>query len=108
MKTLLAGILALASLSPAQQTQTFTGIITDEMCAVVGHASMRMDPSDAECAKLCAMSHGALWVLESGKDAYILSDQQTPANLAAQRVRVTGTLDAKTKTITVRTIDAVK
>lgn len=108
MKTLLSAVLAVASLSPVQQRpQTFTGVVTDEMCAGVGHASMRMDPSDAECARLCVVSHGALWVLESGKDIYILSDQTAPERLAAKRVRVTGTLDARTKTLTVRSIEAL-
>ena len=40
---LLAGALA----APAKQT--FTGVITDHMCAETGHAAMRMGPTDAEC-----------------------------------------------------------
>jgi len=38
-------------------------------------------------------------MLYDGKSAYFLSDQKTPEKFAAQRVRVTGTLDAKTMTI---------
>ena len=37
---------------------------------------------------------------------YELSDQKTPEKFAAQRVRVVGTLDAKTKTIKVESITA--
>jgi hypothetical protein len=106
MKYLLVGLVTLTSLSAAQRQQTFTGTISDEMCAGVGHVAMRMDPSDAECARLCVMSHGSLWVLEVGKEIYNLSDQTTPASFAAQRVRVVGTLDAKSKTITVSSIAA--
>jgi len=111
MKPLLAAFLVVASASAAQntrKTQTFTGVITDEMCAGVGHAAMRMGPTDAECARLCVTSHGAMWVLEAGKDIYTLSDQQTPDRFAAQKVTVVGTLDAKTKTITVQSIAAAK
>jgi hypothetical protein len=108
MKPLLAVAFALGSLSAAQQGQTFTGIITDEMCAGVGHRAMRMGPTDAECAKACVMTHQTLWVLEVGSNAYILSDQSTPERFAATRVRVVGTLDEKTKTIAVRSITAAQ
>jgi hypothetical protein len=106
---LLAGCL-IASLSgvAAQQAQTFTGVIIDDQCAGAGHASMRMDPSDAECTKLCVMAHGSAYVLLDGKTQYVLSDQVTPETFAARRVRVVGTLDAKTKTIQVQSIAEAK
>jgi hypothetical protein len=47
-------------------------------------------------------------MLYDGKSAYFLSDQKTPEKFAAQRVRVTGTLDAKTMTIRVDSIAAAK
>jgi hypothetical protein len=47
-------------------------------------------------------------VLYDGRQVYTLSDQRTPERFAAQRVRVTGTLDAKTKTIQVESIRAAK
>jgi hypothetical protein len=87
------------SVTGAQRPQTFTGIVNDEMCAEAGHASMRMGPTDAECVSACVMSHGARYVLVVGRDVYILSDQTTPEAFAAQRVRVTGTLNQKTRTI---------
>jgi hypothetical protein len=37
-----------------------------------------------------------MYVLFDGKNAYTLSDQQTPEKFAAQKVSVVGTLDAKT------------
>ena len=98
----------MASLSGAQTTQTFTGVINDSECAGVGHARMRMGPTDAECVIACIHSHGAKYVLEDGKDLYVLSDQKTPEGFAAQKVVVTGTLDAKTKTITVKSIAAAR
>jgi hypothetical protein len=99
--TLLAGT---APSAQAPKKQTFTGVITDSMCATANHASMRMGPTDAECATACVMAHGAMYVLYDGKSAYTLSDQRTPEKWAAKKVRVVGTLDAKTKTITVDSI----
>ena len=110
MIVLLASLSAIASLSAGQSSQTFTGIISDEMCGLKGHAQMRMGPTDAECAKACVVAHGARYVLAlaDGKDVYILSDQKTPEKFAAQKVAVVGTLDAATKTITVESINAAK
>jgi len=104
VKYLIAGLLAGAALSAAPGKQTFTGVVTDHMCAETGHAAMRMGPTDAECTIACVDAHGAAYVLLDGKTVYALSDQQLPAQFAGQTVRVTGTLDAKTKTITVQSM----
>ena len=108
MKLLALAILAAAALSGAQAPQTFTGTITDDMCAMGGHQRMRMGPTDADCVKACILSHDAKYVLLAGEDVYELSDQQAPEKFAAQRVRVVGTLDAKSKTISVESIAAEK
>jgi hypothetical protein len=108
MKHMIAGVLALATLSPAQRPQTFTGVITDDMCARGDHSGMRMGPNDAECTRACVAIHGAAYVLYDGKAVYMLSDQQTPETFAGQKVAVVGTLDAKTKTIQVQSIKAAK
>jgi hypothetical protein len=109
MKLLSVSLLALAMLSGAQAKQTFTGSITDSMCAnKAGHSAMRMGPTDAECTKACVVSHGATYVLYDGTNVYELSDQRTPERYAGQKVRVTGTLDAKTKTIRVDSIVAAR
>jgi hypothetical protein len=108
MKHLLSSLLAATVLSAAAGKQTFTGIITDNMCAKAGHAAMRMGPTDAECTVACISVHGATYVLYNGKDVYTLSDQRTPEKFAAQKVKVTGTLDAKTMTIQVDSIAAAK
>ena len=108
MKPLFVMLLAAGSLSAAQNKQTFTGTITDDMCAGVGHAHMRMGPTDAECTRMCVISHGASYVLEDGKSFYMLSDQKTPEKFAGQKVRIAGTLDAKTRTIHVDSIAAAK
>ena len=92
----------------AQKPQTYTGIITDNVCATEGHTAMRMGPTDAECTLACVDVHGSAYVLYDGKNVYQLSDQKTPQQFAARKVEVTGTLDAKTKTIQVDSMIAVK
>jgi len=106
MKPVFVLLLVAATLSAAQGKQTFTGVITDDMCAEGTHAHMKMGPTAAECAKACVALHGAAYVLWDGKQAYVLSDQKTPESFAAQKVRVTGTLDPKTRTIQVTSISA--
>ncbi len=96
-------LLAGAALA-APATQTFTGVITDSECGSAGHALMRMGPTDAECTYACIQAHGASYVLLAGKTIYNLSNQQLPEKFAGAKVRVTGTLDAKTKTIIVSSI----
>lgn len=108
MKHLSWSLLAVAALSAAPGKQTFTGIITDDMCGKAGHSHMRMGPTDAECTIACISAHGATYVLYDGKEVYALSDQRTPEQFTAQKVRVTGTLNAKTKTIQVQSIRAAK
>ena len=105
---LIASLLALSSMSSAQGKQTFVGTITDDMCAKEGHASMRMGPTDAECTTACVAAHGADYVLADGTNVYTLSDQKTPEKFAGKRVRVTGTLDSKTRTIQVQSIAEAK
>jgi len=107
MKHLIWGLLAAAAFF-APGKQTFTGVISDDMCAKGDHSEMRMGPTDAECVAACVSTHDAVYVLYDGKAVYTLSDQRTPAQLAAQKVTVTGTLDASTMTIKVESIRATK
>ena len=106
-RKLFVTLLALAALSAAPRTQTFTGFISDNMCGVSGHARMQMGPTDGECTTACIAAHGAEYVLVVGKNEYTLSDQKTPERFAGQRVRVVGTLDARRKTIQVESIRPV-
>lgn len=108
MKPVLFTLLVAAALSAQPGKRGFTGAITDSMCATADHSHMQMGPTDAACTIACINEHGAQYVLWDGKDAYTLSDQKTPENFAGQKVTVTGTLDAKTKTIQVASIKAAK
>lgn len=104
--TLLGICVATGGTASAQGKQTILGTITDDMCATADHARMRMGANDAECAKACVDAHGAGYVLYDGKVAYGLSDQKSAAGFAAKRVRVVGTVDAKTKKMVVESIRA--
>ena len=107
MKSLMAGLLAAATLAqPA--SKVLTGTITDSMCANADHVQMRMGPTDAECAKACADEHDAKFMLYDGKQTYELSDQKAAEKFAGRKVRVTGTVDAKSRTIHVTSIAAAK
>jgi type 1 fimbria pilin len=100
--------LAVAAAPTAQGKQTFTGTITDSMCADAVHSRMRMGPSDAECTLACVSAHDADYVLYDGKRAYVLSDQKAPEKFAGQKVTVVGTLDAGAATIRVESIASAK
>jgi type 1 fimbria pilin len=102
----LLGLLWLAAVSAAPGKQTFSGTITDSTCAEGGHSHMQMGPTDAECALACIDLHGATFVLVDGKKVYALSDQKTSEKFVAQKVKVVGTLDAKTRTVLVDSITA--
>jgi len=108
MKPVILSLFLAVAVSAAQGQQTFTGVVTDEMCPLATHSHMKMGPTDAECARACAMSHDAKYMLYDGKSAYFLSDQKSPEKFAAQKVRVIGTLDAKTMTIRVESIAAAQ
>ena len=108
MSHLILSLLAAVGLFAAQGKQTFTGVIIDNMCAKGSHAQMRMGPTDADCTLACVAAHDAAYVLSDGKDVYRLSDQRTPEKFAAQKVRVVGTLDARTRTIQVDSISAAQ
>lgn len=108
MQRAVSGLLLLASIAWAQSGRRFTGTITDSMCAIADHSRMKMGSNDAECTLACVSEHGAAFVLYDGKQVYDLSDQKGPEKFAGMKVTVTGTLDAKGRTIQVVSITAAK
>jgi hypothetical protein len=108
MKRYLAITIGFVTLAFAVDKQTFTGVITDDMCGKADHKAMSMGPPDAKCVTECIKDMDGKYVLYDGTATYILSDQKTPVKFAARKVTVTGTLDAKTNTIKVDSIKAAK
>jgi hypothetical protein len=81
---------------------TFTGTITDTMCGAK-HTMMKDQPDD-KCIRMCVKGSSE-YALFDGQTVLKLSNQSKSAKFAAQKVKVTGTLDEKTKTIKITSID---
>jgi hypothetical protein len=113
MKRFIFALLASASLlavsMAAQKSQTFTGEIMDQQCALLGsHAAMMNQGESAkDCANRCA-GIGGKYVLFDGanKAVYQLDDQKKAQGFAGAKVKVTGTYDTSSKTIRVANIQA--
>jgi hypothetical protein len=116
-RSMLIVILALVSVAFSEDKKTFTGEISDSQCATNVHSRTRshaemtthgtMGKNAAECVRKC-VENGGQFVLVTPYEVYKLSDQNAPAEFAAQKVKIAGTLDPKTKTIKVETITAAQ
>jgi hypothetical protein len=94
--------LMFAAVAITAQAATFTGVVTDTMCGAK-HGMMKNQPDD-QCVKMCTKGQ-SYYALFDGTNVIKLSDQKTPAKFAAQKVKVIGTLDSKTNTIKVSSIE---
>ena len=95
---------AQAQKSPTPKSQTYVGIVTDTMCGR-DHKAMNVRP-DAKCVRDCVGDARTYkYALADAKGIYTLSDQQTPAKFAGERVKVTGVLYAKTNILKVEKIE---
>src|SRR5262245_49493686 len=105
----IAGVFALAmALTPsfgfAQSTHTYVGVITDTMCTT-DHKPMNVSP-DSKCVRDCVGDARTYkYALAAGKSLYLLSDQETPAQVAGRKVKVTGVLYTKTNILKVERIE---
>lgn len=102
-KSFASALLAVAALGAGEADQAFVGTISDEICAL-SHSAMRMGPTDAECTRACIEEHGGAYILATDSRVYQLTDQQAARAVAGKRVKVVGTLDVATGTITVMSI----
>ncbi len=104
--TKLTSLLIAATLTVvAAGPQAYTGVITCTMCGK-DHSGMGVKP-DSKCVTEC-IKHGSKYALYDGKNVYLLSDQKTPEKFAAQKVKITGALNEKTKIIRVDSIAVVR
>lgn len=113
---ILAGI-ALAAQGRGAVEKTFRGEIADSQCALNVHSlsqshkeMMEMKPeikTDAECARFCVKERGGRFVLQIKDKVYKLDAQVLAEPWAGQKVKMIGTLDPKTNTITVEKIEAL-
>ena len=103
-KTKIYLTLLVAGFFAAANAETFTGLITDTLCGP-SHTMMKNHPAD-QCVRMCAKGR-YLYALYDGTAVIKLSDQKTPAEFAARKVKVTGTLDQKNNTIKVSSIESI-
>jgi hypothetical protein len=84
------------SLMAAGKEGTWTGIVTDKMCAVKG-----ANLTDADCAKKC-VSMGSSWALyeSATKKVYVLAPADKVEAHAGHTVVIKGTMDGDTITVT--------
>ena len=66
--------------------------------------ALKNQPDD-KCVKACTKGSSE-YALFDGQVVRKLSDQKSPARFAAQKVKVTGTYDDRSKTIKVTSVDA--
>jgi len=102
----LAALLAVPA-PAAEASKTYVGIMTDTMCKT-DHAAMRVTP-DTKCVRDCVgdgKTYKYAWT--DGKVTYTLSDQESPAKFAGEKVKITGVLYAKTQILKVERIERVK
>ena len=107
-------ILALTTAAFCQE-QVFRGEISDSQCALNVHSLTRshqemlksksMGGTSNTCAVYCIEHLGGYLVLSSGKNVYRLDRADLVHGFEGQRVKITGTLDAKINQIHVVKVD---
>jgi hypothetical protein len=110
-----AAVLALAGSAPGQNSRVFRGEVSDSQCALNVHSLTRshlemlksksMGGTSNTCAVYCVEHLGGYLVLSAGNDVYRLDRADLVHGFEGQKVKITGTLDAKLKQIHVQKID---
>jgi hypothetical protein len=117
---LATALLSLAVFGPASRgaaDKIFQGEIADSQCALNVHSLSRSHKemidmgsagsTPAECARYCVTHRGGRYVLQTKLEVYKLDNQDLAAKSVGLKVKLTGTLDPKTNTIQVRSIDPI-
>ena len=104
-------------LSRGAGAKTFEGEIADSQCALGVHSLSQSHKemidmgsagkTSADCARYCVRERGGRFVLLNKHNVYKLDNQELAEKSAGVKVKVTGTLDPKTNTIQVRTIEPI-
>ncbi|HXY01388.1 MAG TPA: DUF5818 domain-containing protein [Candidatus Limnocylindrales bacterium] len=114
----LAGMVAALPHALFGDEKTFRGEIADTQCALNVHSLSKSHKemiamqhglaTNADCARFCVKERGGKFVLQSNGKVYRLDKPEEAEPFAGQQVKILGTLDPKTNTITVRSITPVK
>jgi hypothetical protein len=110
-------LMAMYPLARGGDEKTFKGEIADTQCALNVHSlsqshkeMIEMKPevkTNADCARYCVKERGGRFVLQTPDKVYKLDAQVLAEQWAGLKVKVIGTLDPKTETITVKTIESI-
>ena len=110
-------LLGVYPLARGGDDKTFKGEIADTQCALNVHSlsqshkeMIEMKPeikTNADCARYCVKERGGRFVLQTPDKVYKLDAQVLAEQWAGLKVKVIGSLDPKTETITVKTIESI-
>jgi hypothetical protein len=116
--TAFIALAGLACMAGTEHDQVFKGEIADSQCALNVHSLSRshaemlakgkMGTTAGDCARYCVKNLGGVFVLEEKDKVYKLDNQVLAEKNAGLQVKITGTLDAQTNTITVHTMEVIK
>jgi hypothetical protein len=120
--SIIMGIWLLATVMWAQagdeKPRIFHGEVADTQCALNVHSltrshtemlkSKNMGGTPGACASYCVRYLGGDFVLSSKNDVYRLDNQDKARQFVGEKVKITGTLEPKSKTIHVVAIEAVE
>jgi hypothetical protein len=105
---------ALAPFARGGNEQVFKGVIADSQCAMNVHSLSQshkemlqgksVGTTEADCVWYCVTERGGRFVLQNKSRVYKLDRQDFGREFAGRKVQITGTLDADTNTIHVRSI----
>jgi hypothetical protein len=95
--------------------KVFTGEIGDSQCAMNVHSLDKshlemlkvksVGKTSEDCTLYCIRNRGGRFVLQNKSKVYRLDKQELAEGFAGRKVKITGTLDPKTETIQVHSID---
>jgi hypothetical protein len=115
--TILATALLVAGSAYGQSEKVYEGEIADSQCALNVHSlsashKEMIDMGSAgktstDCAHFCVKERGGKYVLQTKHEVYKLDRQDLAEKSAGHKVKLTGTLDSKTNTIQVRTMEPI-
>ncbi len=101
----------------ADGEKIYTGEIADSQCALGVHSLDRSHKTmikmgnsgktSADCTRYCVKERGGKFVLQTKSEVYKLDNQSEAEKNAGQKVKVIGTLDPKTNTIALRSIEPI-
>jgi hypothetical protein len=102
-------LLVAGSFAGDNETRAYRGEIADSQCSMNVHSLTRshqemlksksMGGTSASCTQYCIKYLGGEYVFSSKNEVYRLDNAGAVQSFAGQKVKITGTLDAKTNTI---------